>query len=641
MSSDDPYAAGLEVDYNSSWKDLFQKLINFCLSHQISVSTWDENEVAVIEAKGNIIGHISLIEDDASRHDRRHVEITWNALSHFGGGGQQSSRFTFRTSANVIKKGDFVCLLQGASAPTIIRLRSGFSIIVMVAVPLTADLLKQKASITKSGNDFLLVWDWNLSRGEQHDDDYEYFMSNRGAPKCLVAACNCLGALDKAVRSWNFGLLLQRLERYEEAGKRLRSAVEFCRTGTSLRSVEEAYPGHSDWRASDTETLKVLNDLLIEDRGANMETHCIRYGQAPLLWAAEEGYEVLVRRLLQAGATTEDKDRNGRTSLSWAAEMGCETVVCQLLEGGANIEAEDNNERTALSWAAQGGREAVIQRLVDAGAAIETKDASGRTPLSWAATEGDEGAVQRLVDAGAAIETKDASGRTPLSWAATEGAGGAVQRLVDAGAAIETKDASGRTPLSWAATEGAGGAVQRLVDAGAVIEAKNEEGQTPLLYAAGAGHQSVVQILLSTGQVNADSYDVKRRTPLSQAAEYGHAAIVQLLLATGEVNADSKERYRRTPLSYAAKNGHGMVVQLLLATGEVNADSKDKYNQTPLLLAAENGHGTVVQLLLATGEVNVDSEDIYHQTPLFLAAEKGHGEIAQLLEKMTRNKSDT
>lgn len=76
MSSDDPYAAGLEADYKSSWKDLFEKLIRFCLSPEMSVSTWDGNEVAVIEAKGDIIGEISQTRDDASRHDREHVEIT-------------------------------------------------------------------------------------------------------------------------------------------------------------------------------------------------------------------------------------------------------------------------------------------------------------------------------------------------------------------------------------------------------------------------------------------------------------------------------------------------------------------------------------------------------------------------------------
>ena len=53
MSSDDP---SIEANYESSWKDLFQKLVNFSLSNLVSVSTWDAEEVSVTEVKSYVLG---------------------------------------------------------------------------------------------------------------------------------------------------------------------------------------------------------------------------------------------------------------------------------------------------------------------------------------------------------------------------------------------------------------------------------------------------------------------------------------------------------------------------------------------------------------------------------------------------------
>lgn len=141
MSNDDPYTAGLEANYKSSWKDVFLKLIYFCLSDQISVSVWDNDEVAVIQAKGCVLGEVSLVEEDPTRDDGKHVVINWKyAPSRSYMRERQSSCLIFQAAAKVIEKGDIVCGLHGASAPTIIRLHNGFSTIIMSSVPLTADL---------------------------------------------------------------------------------------------------------------------------------------------------------------------------------------------------------------------------------------------------------------------------------------------------------------------------------------------------------------------------------------------------------------------------------------------------------------------------------------------------------------------
>jgi ankyrin repeat protein len=83
---------------------------------------------------------------------------------------------------------------------------------------------------------------------------------------------------------------------------------------------------HGPWREADEEVLKVMDFLLIEDKGAAIKAEC-KNGGTPLSWAAESGHEAVVRLLLEKGAAVEAKDWYGRTPLSWAAGNGHEAVV--------------------------------------------------------------------------------------------------------------------------------------------------------------------------------------------------------------------------------------------------------------------------------------------------------------------------
>jgi ankyrin repeat protein len=72
-------------------------------------------------------------------------------------------------------------------------------------------------------------------------------------------------------------------------------------------------------------------ELLLE-KGADMESRDMNYGQTPLWCAAKEGHEAVVKLLLEKGADVESKDRVGRTPLSGAARGGHKAVVKLLLE---------------------------------------------------------------------------------------------------------------------------------------------------------------------------------------------------------------------------------------------------------------------------------------------------------------------
>ncbi|KAL8364603.1 hypothetical protein RB595_003745 [Gaeumannomyces hyphopodioides] len=199
MSSDDPR---IKVNYESSWEDLFRETVNFSLPNNVSVSTWGTKEVSVIEAKGYVLGEISSAGDD--------VEIIWKTAPDYPDAEvKPRSRFAFQASAKAIKKGDIICLLQGASTSTIIRPCDGFSTIIRIAGPPINRLPKWAHLITAFPTDLLLVWDWDESRKKsQAGESSEHFVSSRGIPQCPRTGCRCQGHLDKAARLWNFGMLL-------------------------------------------------------------------------------------------------------------------------------------------------------------------------------------------------------------------------------------------------------------------------------------------------------------------------------------------------------------------------------------------------------------------------------------------------
>ncbi|RYP56088.1 hypothetical protein DL771_012151 [Monosporascus sp. 5C6A] len=455
MSSDDPSAAGLSANYRTSWKKVFRKLVQFSLSNQMSVDTWDKHDVAVIRGKGRIIGEVSSRDD--IQGDRQNISITWKK-THSVTKRTQSSLFTLQTSAKHVQKGDVVCLLQGASKPTIIRPCSGYSAVIMIAFPLTDEVQRTATKWTNLLRpigtfpiDLLLVWDWDVSQRKSQDQDYECFINNRKGAK--RPRTRLQHDLDKATRLWNFGVLLNGMERYEDAGKNLQKAVKVYKA--ALRSMD-TYPGHNPWTEADEEALRVMDDLVTENKGIAIEVKSDN-GETPLLWAAGWGHEGVMKLLLDKGAIVEAKNNDGLTPLSRAAENGHEGIMRLLLDKGAAIEAKDNYGRTPLLWAAREGHEGIMRLLLDKGAAMEVKGNNGWTPLLWAAEEGHEAIVKLLLDKGAAIETKNNYGLTPLLRAVKKGHEAIVKLLLDKGASIKAKDNDGQTPLSWAVENGGPG----------------------------------------------------------------------------------------------------------------------------------------------------------------------------------------
>ena len=323
-------------------------------------------------------------------------------------------------------------------------------------------------------------------------------------------------------------------------------------------------------------------------------------GMTPLIWAAREGHEEVVRLLLRKKETQPDQhDTNsGRTALSWAAGNGHEGVV-RLFLGTRFVNPVNIGRRWGEARRVAGLL--VGRRYVDP----DSSSGSGRTPLSWAAEKGHEGIVKLLLRRkDVNPDTPDTmSGRTPLSLAAKNGHEGIVKLLLGRkDVNPDTRDIYyGQTLLSWAAENGHEGIVKLLLGRKDVNPDTRDTmfGQTPLSLAARNGHEGIVKLLLGREDVHPDTPDtMSGRTPLSLAAGNGHEAIVKLLLGRKDVNPDTPDTMSgRTPLSWAARNGREGIVKLLLGRKNINPNISNKFGQTPLTLAANHGQDSVVKLL--------------------------------------------
>ena len=435
MCSDDLTAAGLEPNYTLRWKKLMRRVVKFILGNHVSVDTWNDKERAVIKLKGSVLGRVSEVQTDDSS-SRQTLEATFNTSEQLGHIRSGSARWTLPTSAKLIQQGDIICLLQGASKPTIVRLRKDhFAIVMIVADPPTHiqteasavkwSELSQSAAFTR---EFLLVWDWQISSEEFQDPGKynSYMQTNRLQ---LDVKTGLKYRLNNATKIWYISLILGDLGEYKEAEGRFRVAVE-------------------DYKRE-----------IKEEHGHELQS---RYGLTPLCWAAGNGYNVIVDLLLTKDEISRDlKDSQyGRTPLSWAAGNGHEAVVKLLLETGkVDVDSKDRQYgRTPLSWAAENGNKAVVKLLLETGKVeVDSKDEYSQTPLSWAAGNGHEVVVKLLLETSKVkVDSKDKRSQTPLSRAAGNGHEAVVKLLLETGKVeVDSKDEGyGRTPLSWAARNG-------------------------------------------------------------------------------------------------------------------------------------------------------------------------------------------
>lgn len=178
------------------------------------------------------------------------------------------------------------------------------------------------------------------------------------------------------------------------------------------------------------------------------------------------------RRLLAAGANTEQADENGRTPLIIAAHRGLGEIARALVKGGANPNAKDKQRYDILTIAAVNDDVRFLKVALELGADAKaiTSPYAG-TALIAAAHLGHHRIVAELIMAGAPLDHVNNIAMTALIEAVVLGDGGpkhqaTVRLLLDAGANPNIADRSGTTPLVLARARGYTAMAEMIARAG-------------------------------------------------------------------------------------------------------------------------------------------------------------------------------
>lgn len=189
----------------------------------------------------------------------------------------------------------------------------------------------------------------------------------------------------------------------------------------------------------------------------NGEIDCVdEGGSTPLMYAAANGQEKVVRQLVQSGVDVDQQNHYGWTALLQASCYGHHEAVYTLLKHHADINQCNHWGATPLVAAAQGGFATVVQELLEAGSEVGREDeAPTITPLMAASQCGHEEIVSKLLAHNSNVNTQLMMTRwTALMLAALNNQEAVVKLLLRHGARREMRDVNGNRAIDLASTLG-------------------------------------------------------------------------------------------------------------------------------------------------------------------------------------------
>jgi len=205
------------------------------------------------------------------------------------------------------------------------------------------------------------------------------------------------------------------------------------------------------------------------------------------------------RALCEAGARVDHRNKYGDTPLLAAAQTDAADVARVLLDYGADLGAKNRQGYAPLLTAASENRPAAVAVLVpEMFAQRRSLDSlsGGYAALHWACINDAPRAVACLLKhkADKNLTTKP-DGHTPLMKAAAYNSAACVEQLLRARCDATAVDADGRTALHHAAKNKATLCVQMLVASGVPADAVDHHGQKAVFYAAVAKSRPCVSAI--------------------------------------------------------------------------------------------------------------------------------------------------
>jgi ankyrin repeat protein len=298
----------------------------------------------------------------------------------------------------------------------------------------------------------------------------------------------------------------------------------------------------------------------------------------PLMYAAANGHEKVVRLLLNNGAQVDRKNRYGWTALLQASCYGHHDVVYTLSVHGGDVNDGNGWGTTPLVAASLGGNFIVIQNLLDLGAEVNTKEeVRFVTPLMAAAQCGNELIVEKLISAGSNVNSRyEIIGWTALMLATLNNHLNVVKVLLNNGANKDVKDINNCRAVDLAASLKHADIVNILSDS--IVSISNTD--VDIFKIIDQDNLDGLKKLVAEDRVSLNAVNIEGSSPLILATKKGNMQIIQFLLDSG-ADVDFQDcRNGWTAFMYAIKFKNHSIAQLL-----------GSYNANVSTIKAKNGTG--------------------------------------------------
>lgn len=337
--------------------------------------------------------------------------------------------------------------------------------------------------------------------------------------------------------------------------------------------------------------------------------------------------------LLDKGADPDIADKHRRTLLHWAAEDGQEAVVRRLVSKGANITCRDVNNETAAAIAARKGHGAIQQFLNDPIYQVVGMLHKAVTDPAALNEMGDlVDRLRRQPDGANSRIQMDNTEQTLLHLViAFEGLGedrkkDLARQLIDAGANPNAKDSPElSTPLHIAVKQGLINLVRYLVeDAAVFIDERDRAGFDPLYYARVHERREIQRILEAEQERRQDPGRANNKMiVLTNMLERDEYILLREMQQNNQIRIDEiieKDGLSRPLLHWACCEGKPrLVAELLYGRAEQRIEN-------PGALPDIERAAVSSELV-----VNIERPDLSGFSPLHHAARAGHLPIVKLL----------
>ncbi|MBP5426647.1 MAG: ankyrin repeat domain-containing protein [Clostridiales bacterium] len=393
-------------------------------------------------------------------------------------------------------------------------------------------------------------------------------------------------------------------------------------------------------RAIKEKNCRIVNLLL--ELGANVNEFDLN-GKTALMHTIEQNDRDMVECVLDSIKTSDELFQDGKT-LMYAVGNGSDVVVKYLLDQGASIDEKDDRGVTAMDYlmyiisSNHSNVKNVLKQFVN------KKNKYGFTVLSYMVSDAMEEEskysyieeIRFLLENGAFARELDFNGISLLMYAIKIEDMELVEDLVENKMLdVNHVDNFGESVIQYAVKSGDAEMFEYIIDKGAVI---NGDIWDMLVYAVKSpGDSKIAQYLINNYDINLNERDDDGNTILMYALETGKIELVSELINRGALVTVRNDKGENI-LMCASKSGRVDVINYLIKKDIMpNVNEKTRYGVTALMIAASKRNKPICRRLLALG-ANVSCVDNEGRDALFYAALEGSKNLVEYFLRKRRNK---